>query len=134
MAQLAIRLFGSFAVTCDGNPVTTFEYDKVRALLAYLAVESDRPHPRATLADLLWPGYPERSARQNLSQALYKLRRALSDNSANPPYLLITPQTLQWSPLSDFWLDTAAFATAVDATKSQVRGALATCDECRAQL
>ena len=53
MAHLSISLLGTFQVILDGEPVTAFESDKVRALLAYLAVESDRPHRRGTLACLL---------------------------------------------------------------------------------
>jgi DNA-binding SARP family transcriptional activator len=37
---------GPFHVTLDGKPVAGFESNKVRALLAYLAVEADRPHSR----------------------------------------------------------------------------------------
>ena len=47
-----------FEVTMDDQPVTTFGYDKVRALLAYLAVASQRPHRRESLAGLLWPEQP----------------------------------------------------------------------------
>ena len=79
MARLEIHLLGSFRVTLNGEPVTAFESDKVRALLAYLAVESDRPHRRERLVGLPWPNWPERSARQNLSQALYNLRAAIGD-------------------------------------------------------
>ena len=79
MRRITIRLLGPFEVTIDGAPVTTFEYAKVRALLAYLAVEAARAHPRAELATLLWPDQPERSARGSLSQALTTLRNALDD-------------------------------------------------------
>ena len=41
MARLAIHQLGSFEVALDGHPVTALESDKVRALLAYLAVESE---------------------------------------------------------------------------------------------
>ena len=58
MAHLSISLLGTFQVILDGKQVTAFESDKVRALLAYLAVESDRPHRRETLACLLWPERP----------------------------------------------------------------------------
>ena len=43
----------------DGAPITAFESDKVRALLAYLAVESGRPQRREMLAGLLWPERPD---------------------------------------------------------------------------
>jgi DNA-binding SARP family transcriptional activator len=60
MAHLLLALLGPFQVTLAGEPVTSFESDKVRALLAYLAVEADRPHRRESLAGLLWPDWPER--------------------------------------------------------------------------
>ena len=41
MAGLSIRLLGPFQVALDGQPVTSFESDKVRALLVYLAEESE---------------------------------------------------------------------------------------------
>ena len=76
MAHLRLSLLGTFRVTLDSAPITSFGYDKVRALLALLVVEAERPHQWETLAGLLWPNQPERSARLNLSQALSRLRRA----------------------------------------------------------
>ena len=46
MARLEISLLGAFEVTFDGEPIATSGYDKVRALLAYLAVESKQAHRR----------------------------------------------------------------------------------------
>ena len=50
MPRLAISLFGPFHVTLEGASVTEFKTNKVQALLAYLAVEADRAHERASLA------------------------------------------------------------------------------------
>lgn len=111
MAHLSIHSLGPLRVTLDGDPVIGFESNKVRALLIYLAVESDRPHSRETLAGFLWPDQPERSARQNLRQALFNLRQAIHDRDAEPPFLQITRRTLQFNPDSDHWLDVAAFST-----------------------
>jgi len=108
VAQLAIRLLGGFAVTLDGEPVTGFDSNKVRALLAYLAVEANRAHRRESLATLLWPGYPERSARTNLRNALANLRTAIGDREAQPPHLLATRDTLQFNAASDHQMDVAA--------------------------
>src|SRR3712207_518356 len=88
MKRIIVRLLGPFEVTIDGEPVTTFEYAKVRALLAYLAMESQRPVPRAELAALLWPDQPERAARASLSQALTTLRNALGEKAADRPVLI----------------------------------------------
>ena len=70
MSHLAISLLGSFQVTLDDVPLTSFATDKVRALLAFLAVEANRPHRREALIDLLWPDHPPAAGRNNLRQAL----------------------------------------------------------------
>ena len=43
---MEIKLLGTFQVRLDGELLTGFRSDKARALLAYLAVESTRPHRR----------------------------------------------------------------------------------------
>ncbi len=134
MACLAMSLLGTFEVTLAGVPVTTFGYDKVRALLAYLAVEADRPHRRDTLTGLFWPERPERQARQNLSQALLKLRQALGDRQARPPYLLITPQTLQFNRSGDYELDVTAFSSLLEACRAHDHSRLAGCHSCLKRL
>jgi DNA-binding SARP family transcriptional activator len=89
MARLSLSLLGAFQISRDGAAVTTFESEKVRALLAYLAVEAHQPHRRETLVGLLWPESAEGAARRNLSQALFNLRQAIGDTHATPPYLHI---------------------------------------------
>ena len=54
-------------VTLDGSPLQGLESAKVRALLAYLAVESAQAHERERLAGLFWPEV-ERSASPPVSQ------------------------------------------------------------------
>lgn len=46
MPRLAITLFGPLVVTLYGAAVSGFASKKAQALLAYLAVEADRPHSR----------------------------------------------------------------------------------------
>ena len=82
MARLSISLLGTFQVLLYGQAVTGFESDKVRALLAYLALESDRPHRREALAGLLWPERPERTrAPQPEPGALSTCARAIGDTT-----------------------------------------------------
>ena len=118
MARLTLTLFGSMRVTLDGSPVTTFESDKARALLAYLAIESRQPLSRETLAGLLWPEQPESRARHSLRQALYNLRRALKDQKVQPGVLSSTRDTIQFNRDSDCWLDVEAFDRLVGARTS----------------
>ena len=109
MDQLEIRLFGSMQLMRGDLPLTNFGSNKVRALLAYLVVEAPHPHQRRHLASLLWPEVPETAALSNLRYALSNLRKVIGDRSADPPYLVITPQTIQFNPQSSFDLDTANF-------------------------
>jgi DNA-binding SARP family transcriptional activator/tetratricopeptide (TPR) repeat protein len=107
MPHLAVNLLGHFEVTLDGQPVPRFRTDKMRALLAYLAVEAERNHRRALLAGLLWPEFPEADARHNLSQTLLRLRQLL--DKGTPPLFLATRQTLQLNPAGNTSVDVAAF-------------------------
>ena len=109
MSRLSLRLLGTFQATLDGRPVKGFDSDRVRALLAYLSVEADRPHRRERLAGLLWPEQPEQVARSNLRYALSNLRGVIGDRTASPPFLRITRHTLQLNPEGDTWVDVAAF-------------------------
>lgn len=122
MAHLSICLFGSFEATLDGEPVSGFASDKVRALLAYLAAEADRPHRRETLAGLLWPDYPEPSARTSLRRALANLRAVIGDHQASPSFLSISRQAIQFNCAGDAWCDAAAFARALAAANPSPQG------------
>jgi DNA-binding SARP family transcriptional activator len=105
----SLRLLGPFSLECDGvRRHVSFRSDKVRALLAYLAVEPGRPWSRSTLADLLWPDRPEGVARSNLRNALSNLRRVLDDARAVPPYLVVSPTDVQVDVAADHWVDVAA--------------------------
>jgi DNA-binding SARP family transcriptional activator len=114
MAHLSIRLLGPPQITLDENSITDLGSDKVRALLFYLAAEPDQPHRRETLAGLLWPDYPERSARTSLRSALADLRKAIGDRQAEPPLLHISRQTIQLNADSDAWCDAVAFASTLE--------------------
>lgn len=114
MHRLSISLLRSFDVNLDGHPVSRFESDKVRALLAFLAIESDRPHRRETLAGLLWPDRPERRARRNLSQALFNLRQVLGDWDSAAPLLRADRQTLHLAAQDNVRVDVLTFLHLID--------------------
>src|SRR3954454_18206860 len=134
MAHLKLFLLGGFQPSVDGTPVTGFDTDKTRALLAYLADESSRAHSRDALAALLWPDLPEESARRNLRTSLYRLRQALGEG-AEQEFLHLTPQTVQIdTTTAEVWLDTAAFEAIMAACKAHRHRKPAHCSTCHAQL
>jgi len=137
MGRLSVKLLGPFEVRLDDALVTEFGYDKVRALLAYLVTEAGHPHRRVRLIGLLWPDYPERSARQNLSQALFTLRNAIRDTAGpegEPEYLHATRQTVEFNGDSDFWSDVTTFEAAIKISETHTHSRLGACEPCLTQL
>lgn len=102
MKQLHVQFFGTFAVTLNGDEVH-FEYDKVRALLAFLIIECQQIHRRHVLYGLLWPESDQVHAQQSLNQALYSLRQSLSRAGADVDFVISDRLTVgfnadaQWS-------------------------------------
>jgi DNA-binding SARP family transcriptional activator len=105
MTHLALSLLGGFQAALDGRPLMRFKSNKVRALLAYLAVEADRPHRREALAAMFWPERSDSEALSNLRYSLASLRKTLGDRTAAIPFLLISHDTIQFNQASDAWLD-----------------------------
>jgi adenylate cyclase len=126
VASLSIHLLGPFQVTLDGEPVSGFGSDKARALLALLAAEPECPQRRETLAGLLWPGSPERSARTNLRQALAKVRWVLDDDADSDPSLFhVSRQTIQFNAPADARVDVTDFLTLLQADRPASRPPIA---------
>ncbi len=121
MHFLSMSMLGSFQVTMDGVDVEGFEYNKVKGLLAYLAIESDRSHHRELLAEIFWPDRPAQMARNSLRQALSILRNAIHDRSAQVPFLIISRDTVQFNRRSDYWLDINVFIDSVTACRESLR-------------
>ncbi len=92
-SSIQLCLLGPFRLERAGQPVTTFKSNKVRALLAYLAVERQQSHHRDVLADLLWP--TSSNALASLRDALSNLRRVLDDRDADAPIIRVVADTLQ---------------------------------------
>jgi predicted ATPase/DNA-binding SARP family transcriptional activator len=113
MARLSLFFLGGFEARLDDIPISGLKTDKARALLAYLAMEQDRPHRRQALAGLFWPGYLESSARASLRHALANLRQVLLDDESTAPCLLIEGETIQLNPDADIWVDVRKFEAAI---------------------
>jgi len=75
--EVAVRTFGTFAVSVAGAPVPASEWPsrKSRQLVQALAARRGRAMSRAALAELLWPGVRDTSGR--LSVALSTARAVL---------------------------------------------------------
>jgi predicted ATPase/DNA-binding SARP family transcriptional activator/class 3 adenylate cyclase len=132
VASLSLSFLGRFEVTLDAEPLTAFGADKVRALLAFLAVESSRPHRRTELTALFWPELDEKKAAHNLSQSLLRLRQALRESKDAPSasFLVITPQDIQFNPYSNYQLDLFRFRELLKQCKQHHHPDAANCGVC----
>ncbi len=96
--MIDIQTLGGFQVRNGQNLIDAFDSDKVRLLLAYLAVEPAQPYRRETIAALFWPESNHKEAAANLRWALSNLRKIIGDRDTDQPFLLVTRQSIQRNP------------------------------------
>lgn len=113
--MLSVRLFGQFAVQCDGQGVPGLEAHKVQELFSYLMVYRRRRHAREALAALLWAESSSAQSRKRLRQVLWQLQSALQvvPSSRSATVLLTEPDSIQVNSRADIWLDVAQFEQVV---------------------
>ncbi len=134
MRGLSIQLLGALHVTLDDRAATDFGYDKVRALLGYLAAEQEQPHRREALAGLLWPDQSEQAAESSLRNALSRLRRVLGDHRVDPKYLIATREVIQFNPHSPHWLDLRRSTELIDTIRTHHHRRIEACPACTDRL
>ncbi len=131
--SLIFTLLGEFQIVRNDQPLTAFATDKARALLVYLAMER-QSHSRSAIAHLLWPGYSEASARNNLRQTLFELRQILRAEEMDQLWLLSSRLTLQLNPAVDVIVDAQQFSALIDACAAHAHDQLENCSECLQRL
>jgi predicted ATPase/DNA-binding SARP family transcriptional activator/tetratricopeptide (TPR) repeat protein len=83
---------------------------------------------------ILWPDQSEKAAHDSLRNALSRLRHAIGDQEAQPPYLIINHDEIQFNPQSDAWLDVNVFISLLDACEHHIHNSLDSCPECLERL
>jgi predicted ATPase/DNA-binding SARP family transcriptional activator/tetratricopeptide (TPR) repeat protein len=107
--KLSVTFFGGFRVHHQGELLTSFGYDKVKALFAYLMVEPGMQVERSVLAGLLWPEQPQENALHSMRQAIFQLRHALGEDTWEKPFILIDRTSIKCNPEADFVSDVKNF-------------------------
>ncbi len=137
MPRFQLRLLGSFQAELDGRPLTGFRSDKVRALLAYLAVEARQTHRRDSLATLLWSEYDSTKANTSLRSALANLNSLLQGLTGSSDQKLLT--TTRHTAFFDAhdpacWVDVLAFDGLLASCETHRHHDLLHCGECIERL
>jgi WD40 repeat protein/class 3 adenylate cyclase len=105
--MLQIRLLGQFNLQLDRKRIT-IPSRIGQSLFAYLVMTTGTRHRREKLAGTFWPDTTEESARRNLRQELWRIRKALSaGQSGAGNYLLADEYTIAFDRNSGYWLDVA---------------------------
>ncbi len=118
MARLSIYLLGPYEIYLDDNKIEGL-YSQARALLAFLVVEQKVSHSREKLAEMLWPDDPRDLAKQNLRQAISRLRAALGDRDNEQPFILASRTDVQINPATEIWCDCICFDRAIETYQAQ---------------
>ena len=132
---MILTLFGTAKLSIDGTSTINLRGAKAQALLAYLALESNRPHNRVALQALLWPELSASSAKNALRVMLYRLRAALEEvapGSSNQ-LLTITRQSVQLNRDAAS-VDVLEFQSRMVAVAAHRHEPGMLCAECRAHL
>ena len=122
--MLEVRLIGTFAIQCDGKPVT-ISSRVAQSLFAYLILTAGTLHRREKLAGIFWPDEAEKKARAYLRNELWRIRKALP-NTSKVEYLLANDLTIAFDQSSAYWLDVAALKNVSAASIDELINALST--------
>ncbi len=113
--MLQATLLGKFEIRLNGSPVV-LSAQPAQVLLAYLLLNAGVALRREQLAGVLWPDSLDSSARKNLRNTIWLLRKAIGD-----PYLLADKTTLAFAPTAPYELDVAILEQPVESDASLVQ-------------
>ena len=113
--MLKVRLFGTGEAFYGDRPLAGFPSQQPHLLLAYLLLNSTRPHLRDQLAGIFWGDYPSTSARKYLRNSLWKLRQMFEAAGAQlDDYLLVNDDSISFIHTAPYWLDVEVFESVIE--------------------
>ena len=108
--MLELRFLGQFEILHNGEAVRLTSRP-AQSLLAYLCLHAGASFRREKLAGLLWPETSDVNARNNLRQALWRIRKALEPGVADGQgYFVADDLAIAFQPRAPYWLDVEALA------------------------
>lgn len=134
--KVSISLLGAMSAQGGNGQALGFRTDKIRALLAYLLLEEERPHQRHALAAMFWPEMSDALALKNLRQSLHRLQQAFAASTPDlsTSLLVITRQTVQCRRPPKLVVDVHTFEALLSATQAHQHRLLHLCHDCLERL
>lgn len=134
-----LQVLGSFESMVNNQSIQ-FRTDKIRALLAYLAIESSVPQSKRSLATLLWGNTDDSNARTNLRISFYRLRQALDKQSKSDisnSLFVSNRQSIQLiadDAAHQVWCDVTLFQRLIASSEAHDHQDIHFCSACLARL
>lgn len=116
-AQVSLMVYclGTFRVYQNNQPIKKWCGNKAKSIFKYLVVHRGQPIHREALMELLWPDVEPESARRNLYQAIYSLRKTLQTDDPEFSHILFEDNQYRLNPEMKLWVDSEAFQAAYKA-------------------
>lgn len=108
-------------MTHGDREVSSFAYDKVRALLGYLASTPGVRHTREKIATIFWPSAARGVALNNLRRAVFELRQQFKSLGVSPIYT--DRSSIYFDPEAGVCVDLGDFLVDVDDVPSTAEAA-----------
>ncbi|MCZ6530608.1 MAG: AAA family ATPase [Chloroflexi bacterium] len=100
--MLEVRLLGQFSLRREGKRLE-IPSRPAQSLFAYLVLNPGLRHRRERLAGIFWPDSMESNARNNLRQALWRIRSSIEDEKHQ--YITSDRFHVGFDPEAETWLD-----------------------------
>jgi len=108
-AELAVCLLGRFRLFRRGQLLEGWHGSKTPRVVRYLFAQRGRPVPRDVLIDLFWPDVDPETARRNLHQAIYVIRKALRAACDPNQLILFADEAYAVNTSAGMWCDADEF-------------------------
>ena len=113
--DVAVQLLGPFHLVQHGRRVDANNGGKGLRVLKYLFSHRDRPVPKDVLIDLFWPDSDLDSVGRNLHQAIYTIRKALRQGTAEDHHIVFENGAYLINPELSVWCDRDKFESSAAA-------------------
>ncbi len=132
MTNWTLSVIGNCEFSSE-QEIRHFTFDRVQALLVYLACEN-RSLSRSQLAGLLWPDHNEEAARTNLRRALADLKQALKSAGDEEPLILAGRNEIQINPAASLRVDLHEYLRLSSQVLAHQHNKGEMCDSCQRAL
>lgn len=107
--SMEIYCFGPFQIFLNDQAIDDWSSHKAQSILKYLASHYKSPISKEILMDIYWPDADPESARRNLHQTIYILRRQMHEFDPGFQHIQFENDFYRLNPEMEVWIDVQEF-------------------------